>query len=110
MDAHERTRAILWCLADARPEMPLVEALGMLKAIEHRVEALELEAAQDAMAVIPGLAEAIKRYAAEPVAVSMATKGMSRELTQALRDDGCSPKEAMAIATSMINMLGPSTI
>ena len=37
MDAHERTRAILWCLADLDPGMPLIEALGYLRAVEHEV-------------------------------------------------------------------------
>lgn len=37
-DPHERTRAILWCLADLDPQMPVIEALGHLKAIEHRLD------------------------------------------------------------------------
>lgn len=42
-DPHERTRAILWMLADLNPSMPLLEALGQLKAVEAT---LELERAQ----------------------------------------------------------------
>lgn len=37
-DAHERTRAILWMLADIDPEMPIIQALGYLKAIEAELE------------------------------------------------------------------------
>lgn len=40
-DKHERTRAILWCLADAHPGMPLLEALGHLKAIEAELDRLD---------------------------------------------------------------------
>lgn len=38
-DPHERTRAILWMLADLDPQMPLLEALGQLKAVEATLEA-----------------------------------------------------------------------
>jgi hypothetical protein len=39
-DPHERTRAILWMLADADPGMPLVRALGHLKAVELELDRL----------------------------------------------------------------------
>ena len=37
-DPHERTRAVLWMLCDIDPQLPLVEALGYLKALESYLE------------------------------------------------------------------------
>lgn len=47
-DPHERTRAILWLLADARPDMTVLAALGHLKAIEAQLDVLEAREKQEA--------------------------------------------------------------
>lgn len=48
MDGHERTRAILWCLLDIDPSMPLAQALGYLKAVEDALDRAEAAAKKPA--------------------------------------------------------------
>lgn len=48
-DKADRTRAILWCIADAKPDMPVREALGYLKACEAELDkkAADMDAAEE---------------------------------------------------------------
>lgn len=117
-DAHDRTRAILWCLADANPGMPLVEALGHLKAVEARLIQLAAEderrrkeeERRAAMASMyrgsAGVADMVRDFAGDPDVARAARAGDKRGVTELLRDKtGCSALVAGQASGSLVAAL-----
>lgn len=115
-DAHERTRAILWCLADANPGMPLLEALGHLKAIEHRLEesAAGVRPGQDDSRLIPeyrgsrGIPNLVRDMASVPGVVDATRRGdraaAAQAIVQHLGPGRVGATEAVMAAQSLVGM------
>jgi hypothetical protein len=119
-DAHDRTRAILWCLADADPGMPLLEALGHLKAIEHRLEesVAGVRPGQDTGQLIPeyrgsrGIPSLVRDMSSAPNVVAQARRGDKAACAQAIVKEFGPGKigatEALLAADSLVNMFSDS--
>lgn len=114
----DRDRAILWCLSDLDPGMPLVEALGYLHVISERLEAGDRRAAQRVAAAaalkdkwcnakIHDVPEMVRDLASDPVSVRMATTGASKaKLARHIRETtGCTVKISEDTAASLISAL-----
>jgi hypothetical protein len=82
-DAHQRTRAILWCLADLDPGMPLLEALGYLKAVEAELDKLDagVRPGQDDARLLPeyrgsrGIPNLVRDMSSHPAVGAAARSG-----------------------------------
>ena len=115
-DAHERTRAILWCLADANPGMPLLEALGHLKAIERELVKAEQAAAamRSYTRLIPeyrgshGIPNLVRDMCSHPAVVAAARSGNKGAVAEAIVASQGPGKigatEALLAADSLVNM------
>ena len=115
-DEHERTRAILWCLADANPDMPLLEALGHLKAIERELAKAEQAAAamRDDSRLIPeyrgsrGIPSLVRDMSLAPAVRAQARLGDKAACARAIVGEFGPGKigatEALLAADSLVNM------
>lgn len=112
-----RTRAILWCLHDLDPQMPLVLALGYLKVVEQRLDMAQANAEKrerqaeawrkkHGAARTEDIPELLQDLAAHPPAVAMASvPGNKGKLKSYIRDmTGCSHAVASDAAESMVNL------
>lgn len=107
-DDAERTRAILWMLADASPGMTLVAALGHLKAIELRITEMVAESANSEAppyAGSAGVAKLVKEASADPVTRGMAQRGERTALMARLHaETNCTVLTAAEAATTLLNI------
>lgn len=119
-DKHERTRAILWCLADAHPGMPLLEALGYLKAVEADLDRLATGAVrpgQDDSRLIAeyrgsrGIPSLVRDMSGSRLVTEAARRGRKNDVAQAIVKElgpgRVGATEALMAAESLVNMYGP---
>jgi len=112
-DPNQRTRAILWCIADTDPNLPVIEALGVLKAVEAELRRLELEAQARAEKASEyrgsaGVTAMVRDYSNPGPVRDAAEAGDAGKVAGMLRDlTGCSPAVASQAATSLVSLHGP---
>ncbi len=124
-DPYERTRAILWMLADLDPEMPLLSALGHMKAIEGRLDTEAVQAAEQSAAGggMPSPAKApagksrysggqgvinlVRDYAGHATVRDAAKRGdRAAVATELAALTGCGATEAINAAETLVSTLG----
>lgn len=121
-DAHERTRAILWLLADLEPGMPLLEALGYLKAVEQRLESERAAGGAvplggNPSSLIPryrggaGIPNLVRDMASDRLVVAQAKRGdkgeTARQIARVLGPGKVGATEALLAAGALVNMYAP---
>lgn len=117
-DSHERARAILWMLADLDPGMPILSALGHLKAIESRLDTQvrdqEKASPSKAKAASPsrytggqGIVNLVRDYSSHPQVRDAAKRGDRVTVaTELAALSGCGPSEAIAASETLVSTLG----
>jgi len=86
-DPHERTRAVLWLLSDLDPDMPVIQALGYLKAVEAQLEAWDAKAQRQQRYAGPGGVEALAEdLRSKPAALAFARAGQMDKLVKLVKD------------------------
>jgi hypothetical protein len=115
-DAHERTRAILWCLADWDPGMSLLSALGHLKAVEAQLDQLDagVRPGQDDARLIPdyrgsrGIPNLVRDMASARDVVAACRRGnkgdVARAIVKELGPGKVGATEALLAADSLVSM------
>lgn len=103
-DPHARARAVLWCLQDVDPQMPLALALGYLKAVEALLAAEDAAREVEDGSSAEGAAASIARSAmSDPLAVDIARSGEYGLLKKHLQQTTAgSASECAAAAATMV--------
>lgn len=108
---YDRTRAILWCLADLNPDMPLIEALGYLKAVESHLDTQVRDQAKAASSGRytggQGIVNLVRDYSSHPQVWDAAKRGDRVTVaTELAALSGCGQSEALAASETLVSTLG----
>jgi len=109
-EGEERTRAILWLLADLNPGMPVIEALGYLRAVEAQLAVEKAKREKEAAGEGPykgarGVSELVRDWAGHPKIQKAAASGDVKQTRSVIESlTGANKVVAGQAATTMVSL------